>query len=291
MARSPALFAPLALIVVRLSIIVMTAKADLTNLTSYDGAVREALRYDPFGDQVQPDQPDQPDQPYAAYSTPARYPSDVERAEVMTCDDASSGINVDDIPAVVNEDYRAGPFKCYTPTTRYPRVCTCLLADCSADANAALQSNCELCSMHGGMYDSYDACMRVGEDPGEVPTGRAVYPDPTFAAGEPTVEDEIYSNPLEEGRSLGLLALVKNFFAHSKNGATTVGPVCPCWRASHRSVATISSPFTLHPSTHPLTPLTPPTPPTHPTNRNRSTRRQTRAGSTTGMSSKTPVPS
>ena len=247
MARSPALFAPLALIVVRLSIVMMTAKADLTNLTSYDGAIREALRYDPFGDQVQPDQP------YAAYTTPGRYTSDVERADVLTCDDASSGIDVDDIPAIVNEDYRAGPFKCYTPTTRYPRVCTCLLADCSADATAALQSNCELCSMHGGMYDSYDACMRVGEDPGEVPTGRAVYPDPTFAAGEPTVEDEIYFNPLEEGRSLGLPALVRNFFAHSKNGATTVGPVCPCWRASHRSVATPRAQFrfvafVLHPA-------------------------------------------
>ena len=190
---------------------------DPIKFPSYNATVRDALKYDPFAD-PQP-------------STTGT-PSDVQRAGLVTCD--ASAVQSSELPARVNEDFRAGPFKCYTATTRYPRTCTCLLADCSANATAELQSNCELCSMHGGMYTSYEECMLVGDDPAEQPTGRAVYPDPTFDSGSPTVEDEIFFNAQEESRAYGMLELVRNFFHHSKNGETTVGPVyqSPDTRAS-----------------------------------------------------------
>lgn len=150
-------------------------------------------------------------------------PSAVERAGLVTCDSAGSGAS---LPIKVNEDYRGGPFRCYAPTAKYPiRECTCLLADCSDGASVGMQNNCELCSMHGGMYDSYEACMEVGKDPSELPTGRIVYPEPTFDAGEPTSEDEVYFNPREQARSFGMVDFVRSFFSHSKNGEASVGPV------------------------------------------------------------------
>lgn len=150
-------------------------------------------------------------------------PSAVERAGLVTCDSAGSGAS---LPIKVNEDYREGPFRCYAPTAKYPiRECTCLLADCSDGASVGMQNNCELCSMHGGMYDSYEACMEVGKDPSELPTGRIVYPEPTFDAGEPTSEDEVYFNPREQARSFGMVDFVRSFFSHSKNGEASVGPV------------------------------------------------------------------
>ena len=158
-----------------------------------------------------------------ANATALAAPSAVERGGLVTCDSAEPGL---DLPVKVNEDYRGGPFRCYAPTAKYPtRECTCLLADCSDDASPGLHNNCELCSFHGGMYASYEACMEVGRDPAEMPTGRVVYPEPTFDAGEPTTEDEIYFNPVEQGRSFGLIELMRSFFAHSRNGETTVGPV------------------------------------------------------------------
>jgi hypothetical protein len=75
------------------------------------------------------------------------------------------------------------------------------------------------------MYDSYEACMEVGKDPSELPTGRIVYPEPTFDAGEPTSEDEVYFNPREQARSFGMVDFVRSFFSHSKNGEASVGPV------------------------------------------------------------------
>ena len=149
--------------------------------------------------------------------------SAVERAGLVTCDNADPGI---DLPVKINEDYRTGPFRCYAPTAKYPtRECTCLLADCSEGASVGLQNNCELCSMHGGMYDSYEACMEVVNDPSELPTGRVIYPEPTFDGGEPTSEDEVYFNPGEQSRSPGLIEFVRSFFSHSKSGEITVGPV------------------------------------------------------------------
>ena len=108
------------------------------------------------------------------------------------------------IPARIHVDYNDGPFRCYVATSRFPkRMCQCLKADCSSNASYTEREHCEICSRHGGVYSSYEDCMKEAEDvPG--PRGILNYPEPKFA-------DESLEGKVFGGERSGSAARVEPF--------------------------------------------------------------------------------
>lgn len=124
------------------------------------------------------------------------------------------------IPARIHEDYTDGPFRCYVPIRRFPtRECVCLRANCGwTNVTQEERDNCRLCRQHGGVYETYDACM--GSTLRDTQEERVMkYPEPRFA--DEKTNGKVYFDPQDP--RLDLARTIQKLYENSTDANN--GPI------------------------------------------------------------------